>query len=86
MPEKNEYGSWASGVDALDGSSSAHHIEEDPDQEFMGSSCYEPGMPRIINVGIDGPGERTRMAERMRQGQTWLCTVLWYTSLWHCRA
>ena len=60
MPEKTEYGSWASGVDALDGSSSAHHIEEDPDQEFMGSSCNEPGMPRIINVGIDGPGECTQ--------------------------
>ena len=86
MPDKAEYGSWASGVDALDGSSSAHHIEEDPDQEFMGSSCYEPGMPRIINVGIDGPGERTQKGRAHETGQLWLCAVLWCTSLRHCRA
>ena len=59
MREKTQDGSWASGVDALDGSSSARQTVEDPDQEFLGPFSYEPGMPRIINVGIDGPGERT---------------------------
>ena len=87
MPEKAEYSTWGSGVDALDGSSSAHQIEEDPEQEFAGgSSCYEPGMPRIINVGIDGPGERTGKGRAHEAGQTWLCTVLWGTFLRHCRA
>ena len=31
-------------------------IEEDPENEFTGGMRYEAGMPRIINVGIDGPG------------------------------
>lgn len=40
--------------------SAAQQIVEDPESEFAGESKYEAGMPRIINVGIKGPGERCR--------------------------
>ena len=36
--------------------SAGQQIEEDPESEFKGAAQYEAGMPRIINVGIDGPG------------------------------
>ena len=48
-PSANESGSNGRAV---------KHIEEDPENEFTGVGQYELGMPRIINVGIDGPGKR----------------------------
>ena len=47
-PRANEMGSDGRAV---------KHIEEDPENEFTGVGQYELGMPRIINVGIDGPGK-----------------------------
>ena len=47
----------APGPDAAESNDSAgQQIEEDPENEFSGTGRYEAGMPRIINVGIDGPG------------------------------
>ena len=49
--------SAAPGTDAAgskDGT--GQQIEEDPENEFTRGARYEAGMPRIINVGIDGPG------------------------------
>lgn len=47
----------APAMDAAESSDSAgQQIEEDPESEFKGAAQYEAGMPRIINVGIDGPG------------------------------
>lgn len=56
--------------DALSGSSAAapaaavnghaEDVVEDPEEEFVGLSAdlpHPPGAPRIINVGIEGPGE-----------------------------
>ena len=49
--------SAASAADMAGNSNSVgQQIEEDPENEFTGAARYEAGMPRIINVGIDGPG------------------------------
>lgn len=59
----------AVGAVAPDSNGSAEQqVEEDTENDFTGAAWYEPGMPRIINVGIDGPG----MGITCPQGRAWL--------------
>ncbi len=57
-PSANGASSSAPGANEEGSNGSAAKLtEEDPENEFTGVAQYEPSMPRIINVGIDGPGK-----------------------------